>query len=109
MLIRRRVTAATPCQMTAFVTLAKLWNSWDAGFSVRPMSHPFSWTRAPSFTDPAMSFRSGVLLRNDAAHNGWPGAPGEDPGPRGGWLGAQQSGRGERRHPLAGQTRARVA
>ena len=70
MLIRARVTAATASQMIAFVTLAKLWNSWDAGFSVRPRSQPFSWTRAPSFADPAMSFRSGVLLRNDAAHNG---------------------------------------
>jgi len=84
MLIRARVTAATPCQMIACVTLAKLWNSWDGGFAVRPVSHPFSWTRAPSFAEPAMSFRSGVLPPRRSSVTtqrtmGGPGLPSEFP------------------------------
>ena len=44
MLIRAAMTAATPCQMIACVTLAKSWNSWDVSFPLRPMPHPFSNT-----------------------------------------------------------------
>src|SRR6266404_776888 len=48
MLIRAAMTAATPCQMIACVTLAKSWNSWDVSFPLRPMPHPFSNTGSHS-------------------------------------------------------------
>src|SRR5467141_1473202 len=48
MLIRAAITAATPCQMIACVTLAKSWNSWDVSFPLRPMPHPFSNTGSRS-------------------------------------------------------------
>src|SRR5213595_3607184 len=60
MSMRARVTAATPFQITACVTLARSWNSWE------PMPHPFLLQHAPP-RQPSTPARPVACRRRDSS------------------------------------------
>src|SRR5438034_3763439 len=70
MLIRARVTAATASQMIAFVTWRSCGTPGMPDSPSAPGHNPSRGLEPRHSPTRPLSFRSGVLLRNDAAHNG---------------------------------------